>query len=81
VVFNVQEIIQTRIYKFKVVFEDNTSTVVETKENSAEYIKFMAHLDKDLEIKDAPTTKQIDPTEDDNNLIEFWNILEKKLIV
>lgn len=25
--------------------------------------------------------KQIDPTEDDNNLIEFWNILEKKLIV
>lgn len=25
--------------------------------------------------------KQIDPTENDNYLVEFWNILEKKLII
>lgn len=26
-------------------------------------------------------SKQIDPTENDNNINEFWNILSKKLII
>ena len=49
---NYQEIIQTRIYKFLVTFEDDTSKVYTVKEGSKEYNKFMMFLSDEKEEAD-----------------------------
>jgi len=59
---NYQEIIQTRYYKFKVVLEDDTSVIVDVKEDSEDYIKFMKYLNDDeeiIKIKNIDTTEEI----------------------
>ena len=42
---NYQEIIQTRVYKFKVVFDDGSSTIYTEKENSKIYIKLIGAIE------------------------------------
>lgn len=53
-ILNYQEIIQTRVYKFKVDYKDGTSNIVTATENSEEYNVLMPLVNKNLDTQ-APT--------------------------
>lgn len=72
---NYQEIIQTRIYKFKVFFMDNTSKVYTTEENSKLYNKLIKFLNNNE--NQNVTSVNLDPTEE---LRKYKSLLDDNII-
>lgn len=58
---NYQEIIQTRIYKFKVVYESGESEIVDIKEGTEEYLHLMKYINEN---KKSNGGQNIDITEE-----------------
>lgn len=56
-ILNYQEIIQTRVYKFKVDYKDGTSNIVTATENSEEYNVLMPLVNKNIDTQ-VPTTQE-----------------------
>lgn len=72
---NYQEIIQTRIYKFKVFFVDNTSKVYTTEENSKLYNKLIKFINNNE--NQNVTTVNLDLTEE---LRKYKSLLDDNII-
>ncbi len=60
-IFNYQEIIQTRYYKFKVDYKDGHSNIVTEKEGTAKCINLMKLINRDPKVENK---SQIDSTEE-----------------
>ena len=74
-VWNYQEIIQTRVYKFKVDYIDGTSKVVTSAENSEEYNLLIPYVNK-------PTNTETNSSNIDNiaKLREYKQLLDDGII-
>lgn len=75
-VLNYQEIIQTRVYKFKVDYKDGTSNIVTAAENSEEYGVLMPLVNKSSD-EQSPTTIEKSNIE---KLREYKQLLDEGII-
>lgn len=74
-VLNYQEIIQTRMYKFNVVYNDGSSKVITAAENSEEYAVLMPLVGKETaETSEQPSTNNIE------QLREYKKLLDEGII-
>lgn len=75
-ILNYQEIIQTRMYKFKVDYKDGTSNIVTAAENSEEYNVLIPLVNKSTDTQ-APTTQEKSNVE---KLREYKQLLDDSII-
>lgn len=75
-ILNYQEIIQTRVYKFKVDYRDGTSSVITATENSEEYNALIPLVNKnsDMQIPTTPEKNNI------GKLREYKQLLDEGII-
>ncbi len=69
-ILNYQEIIQTRYYKFKIVYKDGTSQIITTEENSSLYNKLIV-------LTDSKENHEIDVSEE---LKKYKQLLDEGII-
>ena len=77
-ILNYQEIIQTRWYKFKIIYDDNSSEVVDVKEESNEYDYLMKFIVTDSEHIESKQTSQADEIKKIKELYDNKAITEEE---